>query len=91
MHAKLVPDPTTRLKKKICNVCGEEKQIEKFHRERGKVDGRKNACAECTNRAKTEWARKNKKHINAYRRRRYRRRRFPSEPVLQTGDASKNH
>lgn len=69
MDAKLVPDPITRVKEKYCAKCDEIKPIEEFNKQRGTVDGYKSACSVCTSRMKREWSRENRKHINAYRRR----------------------
>lgn len=37
--------------RKICNTCGEDKQLEYYHRHNGSKDGHRGACKECTNKA----------------------------------------
>lgn len=45
---------------KFCSKCKETKSISEFHIVLSKKDGHRSHCKICTNKAKTEWGRKNK-------------------------------
>lgn len=72
---------------KTCTKCGEEKPLDKFHRESRARDGRRSDCKDCVNRRNRKWRRENpevvaecdrrwrkanREHVRKYRRRHYR-------------------
>jgi len=51
---------------KVCRICGEEKPIEQFYRNRMTKDGRRGECKVCCNRLKNEWKMANRQRDNEY-------------------------
>lgn len=51
---------------KICTICGEKKELDKFSTDRSKKDGKRPDCKKCCNKRTTEWANKNKNKVTDY-------------------------
>jgi len=56
------------MKTKICNVCGLEKPLEEFVKQKRNKDGRDNICKKCNVKRFKKWKENNRKSFLAYQR-----------------------
>ncbi len=52
---------------KVCSKCGEEKELEKFVKDKTRKNGRRGICRKCTTLKSIKWNKNNPEKVKVYR------------------------